>query len=209
PEGGRRREDEPGKGWRVRANAEDDKHSGDEPKHPRQPAVPHTCHMRRGRVQHQSAATTAHLANRIQPLPTSIRWPKTFSDQTATSYGSEGWGFESLRARPGQRPLPAAEGAFLLTHLLTAVLSGVRYRAGEDVCGLGELIADHVGVHAQGDGRVGVPEPCGDDMNRYARQQGRGMDMAKIVQPGMGQRIVWLVAAFRVVVRVDQDGHER
>ncbi len=29
-------------------------------------------------------------------------------------------GFESLRARPGQRPLPGAEGAFLLTLLLTA-----------------------------------------------------------------------------------------
>ncbi len=30
-------------------------------------------------------------------------------------YGSEGWGFESLRARPGQRPLPIMEGALLLT----------------------------------------------------------------------------------------------
>jgi hypothetical protein len=86
----------------------------------------------------------------------------------ARDYGSEGWGFESLRARPGQRPLPVAEGAFLLTPLLTAALSGVRYRAGEDVCGLGELIADHVGVDAQGDGRVGVPEPGGDDVDRDA-----------------------------------------
>ena len=31
-----------------------------------------------------------------------------------TLYGSEGWGFESLRARPGQRPIPIMEGAFLL-----------------------------------------------------------------------------------------------
>ena len=35
-------------------------------------------------------------------------------------YGSEGWGFESLRARPGQRPLPIMEGAFGLTRMLTA-----------------------------------------------------------------------------------------
>ena len=35
-------------------------------------------------------------------------------------YGSEGWGFESLRARPGQQPLPIMEGAFLLTRMLTA-----------------------------------------------------------------------------------------
>ncbi len=39
-------------------------------------------------------------------------------------YGSEGWGFESLRARahlrarPGQRPLPVAEGAWPLTPIL-------------------------------------------------------------------------------------------
>jgi len=31
-----------------------------------------------------------------------------------TLYGSEGWGFESLRARPGQRPIAIMEGAFLL-----------------------------------------------------------------------------------------------
>jgi hypothetical protein len=66
----------------------------------------------------------------------------------ALIYGSEGWGFESLRARPGQRPLPGAEGAFLLTQLLTAALSGARDRAGEDFRCLGELVADHVGIHA-------------------------------------------------------------
>jgi hypothetical protein len=56
------------------------------------------------------------------------------------------------------------EGAFLLTQLLTAALSDVRNRAGEDVRRLGELVADHVGIHAQGDGRVRVAEPGGDDM---------------------------------------------
>jgi hypothetical protein len=50
--------------------------------------------------------------------------------------------------------------------LLTAELAGVRDRAGEDVGGLGELVADHVGVYAQGDGWVGMAEPGGDDMDR-------------------------------------------
>jgi hypothetical protein len=31
-----------------------------------------------------------------------------------THYGSEGWGFESLRLRPAQRPIPIMEWAFLL-----------------------------------------------------------------------------------------------
>ncbi len=99
-----------------------------------------------------------------------------------TLYGSEGWGFETLRARTSERAqvkgLPAAEGAFLLTPLLTVALASVRYHAGEDVCGLGELVADHVRVHAQRDGRVGVAEPGGDDMDRDACEQGRGVDVA-------------------------------
>jgi hypothetical protein len=37
---------------------------------------------------------------------------------SGTDLRSEGWGFESLRARPGQRPLPIMEGAHLLTRLL-------------------------------------------------------------------------------------------
>src|SRR5215470_6546096 len=78
------------------------------------------------------------------------------STDRASDYGSEGWGFESLRARPGQRPLPVMEGAFLLTPLLTVALSGVRDRASEDIRGFGELVADHVCVHAQRDGGVGV-----------------------------------------------------
>ena len=38
----------------------------------------------------------------------------------AHSYGSEGWGFESLRARPGQSPFRLSVRALLLTDLLTA-----------------------------------------------------------------------------------------
>ena len=92
-------------------------------------------------------------------------------------------------------PSRSRKGPFLLTRLLTAALAGVRYRAGEDVCGFGELVADHMGIHAECDGRLGVPEPGGDHMDRDASQeQGRSVDMAKIVQPGMGKRIVWFAA---------------
>ena len=78
------------------------------------------------------------------------------------------------------------EGVCLLTHLLTRALPRVRYGAGEHVRGLGELIADHVGVHAQGDRRVRVTEPGGDDMKPgRPRAAGRGMDVPQIVQPGM------------------------
>ena len=38
-------------------------------------------------------------------------------------YGSEGWGFESLRARPGQRPFALLAAALLLTDLLTPASS--------------------------------------------------------------------------------------
>jgi len=49
----------------------------------------------------------------------------------------------------------------------------------KDIRGFGELVADHVYVHAQRDGGVGVSEPGGDDVDRDAgEQQGRGMDVA-------------------------------
>jgi hypothetical protein len=50
-------------------------------------------------VQHRSAAATAHLTDRHQPLPSSTKSGETFSDHAATVYGSEGWGFESLQER--------------------------------------------------------------------------------------------------------------
>jgi hypothetical protein len=124
-------------------------------------------------------ACRAWTALECRPRP----WPAMDGPgRCAHSYGSEGWGFESLRARPGQRPLPVAEGAFLLTPLLTAASVGGRYRAGEDVGGLSELVADDVGVHAQRDRGVGVAEPGGDHMHGDAsQQQGRGVDVPQIV----------------------------
>ena len=57
------------------------------------------------------------------------------------------------------------EGALLLTQLLTAASDGRRYRASEDVGGLGELIADDEGVYTQRDRGVRMAEPRGDDMD--------------------------------------------
>ena len=43
-----------------------------------------------------------------------------------------------------------------------------------------------MGVDAKGDGRVSVPEPGRDDVNRDAgQQQGRGVQVPQVVQPGM------------------------
>jgi hypothetical protein len=104
----------------------------------------------------------------IGPWPAATD-PAALAGRAALIYGSEGWGFESLRARPVQRPLPVAEGAFLLTPLLTAVRPGGCYRAGENVGGLGELVADHMGVHAQCHGWVSVTEPGGHCVAASAR----------------------------------------
>ena len=44
----------------------------------------------------------------VKPAKVQVGQPKTSarsSTDRASDYGSEGWGFESLRARPGQRPL--------------------------------------------------------------------------------------------------------
>src|SRR5580704_8735834 len=78
-------------------------------------------------------------------------------DTQTWNYGSEGWGLESLRARPGRRPLPSMEGALSLTRLLTVASDGGRYRVSGDVGGLGELVADGVGIHAQNLLAQGLP----------------------------------------------------
>ena len=87
------------------------------------------------------------------------------------------------------------EGASLLTRVLTArrlgcaVIWGLRgfHGLGEDVGGSGLGGADHVGVDAEGDRRVRVAQAGRDDMHRHAgEQQGRGVDMPQIVQPGVG-----------------------
>ncbi len=56
---------------------------------------------------------------------------------------------------------------------------------GEDVRGSGLGAADYVGVHAQGDSRVGVAQAGGNDVHRDAREQGRRMKVSEVVQPGV------------------------
>jgi hypothetical protein len=93
-------------------------------------------------------------------------------------YGSEGWGFESLRARPGHRPLPGPGGVFLLTDLLTAVIE-LGDRPGEDVGSLGQLLAHDMRVHPKRDRRISVAEPSGHHVDRdTGQQQGSGVNVA-------------------------------
>ena len=73
-------------------------------------------------------------------------------------------------------PFRSWKGPFLLTGLLTAARAGRPEgdpagglgdadRLGEDVGGCDLGGADHVGVHAERDGGVGVAQPGRDDMN--------------------------------------------
>jgi hypothetical protein len=55
----------------------------------------------------------------------------------------------------------------LLTVLLTRAVDGL----GEDVADSCRVLAEDVGVDAQGHGRVGVAEAGGDDVDRDAREQ--------------------------------------
>ena len=79
---------------------------------------------------------------------------------------------------------------------------------GEDVTHACRLFTQDVRVDPQCHGRVSVTEPGSDDMDRDAcQQQGRRVQVAKIVQPGVGERPGrWRVC---VVMAVDQVGHER
>jgi hypothetical protein len=59
-------------------------------------------------------------------------------------------------------------------------------RLGE-VVGGGLSASDHEGVDTVGDGRVGVADASGEDMDRDAgQQQGGGVRMPQVVQPGAG-----------------------
>ena len=98
-------------------------------------------------------------------------------------YGSEGWGFESLRARPGQRPLPIAEGAFLLTLVLTAA-TGFRHDLDEDAGGRGMLVAHHVGGSRRViDGSAWPSREATTCTLGTGQQQRRRVDMTQIMQP--------------------------
>ncbi len=84
---------------------------------------------------------------------------------------------------PRSEPLSdSGRGSFANAVANSAVLAGGRYGSGEDVGGLGELVADDVGVYAQRDRGVGMAEPGGDHVHGDAsQQQGRGVDVPQIV----------------------------
>ena len=94
PEGGRRREDEPlGEGWRVRANAGDDEHQGDEdrensPAHPGA-AAPHPACM----------APVAPLFRPYRPTRTR-QDPPCIAAHSKTQRGSVHARFETARTVP-------------------------------------------------------------------------------------------------------------
>ncbi len=83
---------------------------------------------------------------------------------------------------PRSEPLSkSGGGSFANADANSAALAGGRYRAGEDVGGLCELVADDVGVHAQRDRGVRMAEPGGDHVHGDASQeQGRGVDVPQL-----------------------------
>jgi hypothetical protein len=59
---------------------------------------------------------------------------------------------------------------------------------GEDVPDTGGVFAQDVGVDAQGHGGVGVAEAGGYDVDGDSgEKQRRGVQVAQLVQPGMGE----------------------
>jgi hypothetical protein len=79
-------------------------------------------------------------------------------------------------------PSKSGRGSFANTVANSGTLAGGRHGAGEDVGGLGELIADDVRVHAQRNRGVRMAEPDGDHVHRDAsQQQGGGVDVPQVV----------------------------
>jgi hypothetical protein len=75
------------------------------------------------------------------------------STDRASDYGSEGWGFESLRARPGQRPVPITGPAFACRVQQRKYSS----KATESLCGPGRCLTP--GCRFLGDTAVDHGEP--------------------------------------------------
>jgi hypothetical protein len=88
--------------------------------------------------------------------------------------------------------------------LLARALDGL----GENVADACRVVSQDVGVDAQGYGRVGVPEPSCDHMDRDSCQEQSGrVQVTKIMQAGMLERLCQ--GSDRLVVLVDQLRHER
>jgi hypothetical protein len=92
-------------------------------------AIPCTVQAFTGRPGATAANTVAMTADNTRHVWTTVEYrpsARTGIDgpgRLASAYGSEGWGFESLRARPAHRPAARPAAGFLLTDLLTAAMS--------------------------------------------------------------------------------------
>jgi hypothetical protein len=91
--------------------------------------------------------------------------------QPELHYGSEGWGFESLRACQLRAFRPRRSG-LLANGFANSNRAADLDRARKDIRSLGDLIPDHVGVDPQCDGRIGMAQACGHDMYRHTGKQG-------------------------------------
>jgi hypothetical protein len=89
-------------------------------------------------------------------IRTPAHWPDTFRCSTDQKVGGS-----SPSERTSERASPEATSepgrALSLTRLLTAASDGGRYRVSEDVGGLGELVADGMGICAQNLLAQGLP----------------------------------------------------
>jgi hypothetical protein len=114
------------------------------------------------------------LTDRPRPLATSSTGQKTFSDLAATVYGSEGWGVESLRVRPGQRPSRSCRGC----HHRRRWLSYIMALAGTTVV---ETVSAGGSQVLAGSGCCSKPGGCDDQKHatmgrglpRWSRSDGR------------------------------------
>jgi hypothetical protein len=94
------------------------------------------------------------------------------STDRASDYGSEGWGFESLRARPGQRPFRVVPSA--PSPGVGANLGAIRNRGAtgqSPAHGLGgcpPVALDQVAIHVLGDRDTGMAQHLGDHMPQLA-----------------------------------------
>src|SRR5439155_17383442 len=67
-------------------------------------------------------------ATAIDPCEQARATTTDWSGRLKSCYGSEGWGFESLRARPAQRPVPILGPAFCVLRTATLTAKEVHRR---------------------------------------------------------------------------------
>jgi hypothetical protein len=107
-------------------------------------------------------AGPGRLTHTALASPDRRRWPGSAAACPANlHFSGQKVGGSSPSERTSERASPEATSepgrALPLTRLLTAASDGGRYRVSEDVGGLGELVADGVGICAQNLLAQGLP----------------------------------------------------